>query len=137
MTKIYAIAIIILCLLVIVLITQPVHILQLPHIYHTKREIQTLAKNSAALKKRITAIQQRAAGAWTDGRVGFTTDGYVFLYDLHDTHGAEIIGDVNIFYLPDEKRFIISRKHYCVDLGRANHQPKNKADLLPRFDGGM
>lgn len=137
MKKRYSIIIIILCLVVIVLLTQPVHILQLPHIYRTRLEIQTLAANSAALKKRITAIKQSAAGAWTDGRVGFTTDGYVFLYDLHDTHGADIIGDVNIFYLPDEKRFFISREHYCGGPGKEADQPKNKADLLSWFSGGM
>lgn len=70
------------------LVTQPVKLLQLPHIFRTRLEIQTLAKNSAALHKRVTAIKQSAAGTWTDGQVGITTDGYVFLYDLHDTHGC-------------------------------------------------
>ena len=133
MKRRFAIPIVIICLLVTMVIANPV---QIWHIYRTKREITTLVQNSAALKKRVTAIQHREEEAWTDGRVGITTDGYVFLYDLHDTHGADIIGDVNIFYLPDEKRFIISREHYCVDLNKAN-QPKNKAELLPRFAGGM
>jgi len=105
---------------------------QASHVQKVKAELLALAGDKATVKKHVAEIKKRRDGWWTDGRVGVTGDDYVFMYDLHDSHGVDNIDDVNIFYLPDEKRFIISHQHYCVDLSK-NIQPANKTKLLPMF----
>lgn len=109
---------------------------QAPQIRKVKREILVLAGNQVAIQQHLAAIKKRQGNWWTDGRVGVAGDGYVFFYDLHDSHGTDAIPDTNIFYLPDEQRFIVSDKHFCVDLSK-QVQPKNKQELLHRFRGGM
>lgn len=105
---------------------------QAPHIRKMKREILALAGDEAAIQQHLVAIRKQKGGRWTDGRVGVTGDGYVFFYDLHDSHGMDGIPDTNIVYLPDEKRFLMSDMHFCVDLAKWS-QPRNKRELLPRF----
>ncbi|HEX2948560.1 MAG TPA: hypothetical protein VHV83_03155 [Armatimonadota bacterium] len=102
---------------------------QISHIRHTKQKLLSLACDRNATQKRVKEIRKTIGDRWTDGNIGITGDGYVFYYDLHDSHGTDAIADINIFFLPDEKRFIISYAHYCVDLSKFI-QPRNKAELL-------
>ncbi|HOF88669.1 MAG TPA: hypothetical protein PLZ36_11295 [Armatimonadota bacterium] len=104
-------------------------LLKANHIRCMKHELQALAADKTATTARVAKL---SSDRWTDGRVGVTADGYVFFYDMHESHGADWIPDTSLFYLPDERRFIITHKHYCVDLSKVE-QPKDKAALLPRF----
>ena len=96
------------------------------HIHRIEQELLALANDAAATRERVAKIKKRDDGWWTDGRVGVTGDGYVFFYDLHDSHGTDAIPDTNIFYLPDEKRFIVNRSHFCVDIGKSE-QPSRRS----------
>ncbi|MHB0938213.1 MAG: hypothetical protein ACYDCO_18155 [Armatimonadota bacterium] len=99
------------------------------YVKKTTQEILVLASDPNATRKRVNAIKASTDGMWSDGRVGVTGDGYVFFYDIHESHGSDRIDDVELFYLPDEKQFIESPKHFCCDLVKLA-QPANKAALL-------
>jgi hypothetical protein len=105
---------------------------QAAYLRNVKQELQALAADPLATRQHVAKLN---SDRWTDGRVGITADGYIFYYDMHESHGMDNINDVHTFYLPDERRFIINRKHYCVDLSK-DYQPKSKADLLPMFYAG-
>lgn len=103
--------------------------IQVAHLNSTKTRLLELAKNNTATSERLADIHKQGAENWTDDTVGVTGDGYVIYYDLHASHGSDMIEDCNIFYLPDENRFLVNYKHYCVGLRKAD-QPKNKTELL-------
>ncbi|OPZ87861.1 MAG: hypothetical protein BWY76_00253 [bacterium ADurb.Bin429] len=106
---------------------------QTAYIRRTKQELQTLAGDSGTTSARLAKLRK---GTWTDGRVGITADGYVFYYAMHESHGMDNIPDTNILYLPDEKRFLITGKHFCCDLGKTM-QAENKAELKGMFRWGL
>lgn|GEM_PF-2465959 len=114
----------------------PYQQIQSSHLQQTKQVLLKLVNNRATLNKRIADIKKHEKDYWTDGRVGIIADGYVFVYDLHASHGNDAIADVNILYLPDERRFIVNHKHFCIDMGKTI-QPKNKSQLLTTFDSGI
>ena len=109
---------------------------QTAYLHQMKAELVTLAHNRSETARHVMEIKRHLPDPWTDGRVGITADGYVFCYDLHESHGADYISDVHIFYLPDEDRFIVNYTHWCVDLSKGP-QPKNKKELLLRFASGI
>lgn len=99
------------------------------YLQHTKQALLALAADQVATAERVAEIKRHVDERWTDGRVGVTRDGYVFFYDLHDSHGMDMIADVNTFYFPDERRFLVTRKHFCVDLSKWP-QLQNKTAVL-------
>lgn len=101
----------------------------------TKQNLLKLANDPVATKSHVAAIKAKPGESWTDGTVGITRDGYVFYYDLHESHGMDNIPDIHTYYLPDEKRFVVDHKHFCCDLGK-NFQPKNKVELMKIIQGG-
>lgn len=110
-------------------------LLQASHLRQTKSRLLALAHDKAATSERVIAIAKHHDERWTDGGIGVTGDGYLFYYHLHNSHGMDLIADTNIFYLPDEHRFIVSRQHFCVDLNKKT-QPKSKAELLSLLEAG-
>lgn len=118
--------------------------LRAQYLHRVKHELLALAQNPAAIQKRVAAIHMnlkaeeidKLDGEWTeqwfDGHIGLATDGYVFYYDMHNPHDGSydlLISNINVFYLPDERRFCISRKHFCCDLNKLV-RPSCKAKLL-------
>ena len=92
-----------------------------------KQELVAISNNEAVLRERVAEMKER--GGWADGRVGVTGDGYVFCYDIYDSHTGDYTKDSNLVYLPDEKRFVRCRVHYCIGIENAR-QPRDKGDLL-------
>lgn len=102
------------------------------YINRTKRELRNMSENKDETSRRLAAIRQEG-NCWSDGYVGITADGYVFYYDLHESHGMDNVRDLHILYLPDDKRFIIARgPHFCVDLSKWE-QAKSKAEVIETF----
>jgi hypothetical protein len=105
------------------------------YIFRVKQELKVLSRDQAAVQQRLQAA--RLHGDWDAGNIAVAKDGYVFFYDCHDSHGMDNIEDTNIFYLPDEGRFIINRHHFCCGLGEdRSKQPKDKAEVLAIALGG-
>lgn len=102
------------------------------YVQQTEQELVALANDTAGTAQRLAKIKAESEG-WSDGRVGITADGYVFYYDLHESHGADNVSDIHILYLPDEKRFLIAHDHWCVDLSKWE-QAKDKAEVVGRFE---
>jgi len=97
-----------------------------------KHELRALAKDKAATAQRIAKIRAANNGCWTDERVGVTADGYIFYYDLHESHGMDNIRDIHILYLPDEDRYIITHVHWCYGLEKLQ-QASSKAVVVGIF----
>lgn len=123
--------------------------LRTQYLHRVEHALLALAQNPAATRTRVAAIHRRLKaeeidkrdGEWTeqwfDGQVGLAKDGYVFYYDMHNPHTGTydlLVGDINVFYLPDERRFRIYRKHFCCDLYKME-QPASKAELLVMLEG--
>jgi hypothetical protein len=100
----------------------------------TKQQLIALANDKAATNRRVVEIKKESNQRWSDGRVGITADGYIFYYDLHESHGTDNIRDIHLLYLPDEERFLVTHDHFCCDLSK-NEQAKNKAELVKYFTG--
>jgi hypothetical protein len=118
------------------------------YLHRVEGALLALAHDAATTQTRVAAIRKgiqaeeldKQDGSWTeqwfDGHIGLTKDGYVFYYDMHNPHDGTydlLIGDVNVFYLPNEGRFCIYRKHFCCDLNKMS-QPASKAKLLALLD---
>ena len=89
-----------------------------------------LSRDRAFTEKQLGQLRQK--DRWVGEGVGVTGDGYVFYFVIHDSHQGETLGNLNVFYLPDEGRFIITRRHFCggaAVLGKMN-QPVGKAQLV-------
>lgn len=103
------------------------------HINKVKRKLVAIANDAHSTQERVAKIKHDAQHGWTDGQVGVTADGYVFFYDLHESHGMDNISDIHILYLPDEQRFLISHiPHFCCDLSKFA-QVKNKCEVVKLF----
>lgn len=108
------------------------------YVHQVKQEILMLARDNDATSQRVAIIQTGIKRRWTDRRVGVTADGYVYYYDIHESHGADNIRDVHILYLPDEKRFLISHiPHFCIDFLSLGERVKNKDTLKKIFNYGF
>ncbi|MHB9134579.1 MAG: hypothetical protein ACYDBB_26195 [Armatimonadota bacterium] len=106
--------------------------IQSAHVRRAKQALLALAGNQAAVAQRVATIKQHLKDRIpADGRVGVAADGYVFLYDQHESHGADLIEDTNILYLPDEHRFIVSHEHFCAPPGKG--LLKNKAEVVALY----
>ncbi len=106
------------------------HFRELQYIAHVERELQALSEHRATWQPRAYTLLHANDGRWSDESVGVTADGYTFFFALHDPHGPDPIeSDINIFYLPDERRFVIDREHICMGLNK-EVQPKDKHALL-------
>jgi hypothetical protein len=107
------------------------------HVYQVKLTLAALSRDPARIKARLAKMVTYSPPDWRDDNLGIAKDGYIFFYDCHDSHGQDNIPDVNIFYLPDEGRFIINRHHFCCGLGENIYdQPKDKAEVLAIALGG-
>jgi hypothetical protein len=105
------------------------------HIVRVEWKLRALSFNQAKVQQRLQAT--RLHGDWDGGNIAVAKDGYIFYYDCHDSHGLDNIPDINIFYLPDERRFIINRHHFCSGLGEdRSKQPEDKAGVLAIALGG-
>lgn len=111
------------------------HTAKVHHIRQTKQQLLALAGNEVATRERVAKIKAGTDGRWTDDSIGITGDGYVFYYDLHNSHVSDEIPDTNILYLTDENRFIVSHKHICMELSEMD-QLKSKIELLQLFRMG-
>ena len=100
------------------------------YVNNVKHELVALANDTRTTQMRLAIIKRD--DRWSDGRVGVTADGYLFFYDLHESHGTDIISDIHILYLPDEQRFLISHDHFCCDLSKFI-QAKNKTEVVELF----
>jgi len=92
-----------------------------------QRALRALAGNRRATRARVAKLRARQNGDWTDGAVGITASGYLFLYDLPS--GTNATSTPGIFYLPDERRTILSRAKLGSDLN-ARPQVRDKTELL-------
>lgn len=102
------------------------------YLRRTKRELVALASDKIETAGRLAAMKKD--GNWADGHVGIAADGYVFYYDLHESHGSDKISDLHLLYLPDEKRFLMNHRHFCYDINKLQ-QAQNKAEVKRIFWG--
>jgi len=125
-----------------------IHGLRAMYLHRVEHALLALAQHPATTQTRVAAIRNhlkieeidKKDGTWTelwfDGQIGLANDGYVFYYDMHNPHEGTydlLIGDINVFYLPDERRFRIYRKHFCCDLNKMA-RPASKAKLLAMLE---
>lgn len=103
--------------------------------HRIKQELIALANNKVETALRVADIKKQK-DYWVDGTVGVTADGYVFYYNIHESHGMDYIRDIHILYLPDEKRFLVSHAlHFCCDMSQYP-QPSSKAAVAAMFKDG-
>lgn len=104
--------------------------------HRIKQELIALANDKVDTALRVADIKKHIKDSWVDGRVGVTMDGYIFYYDIHESHGMDYIDDVHILYLPDEKRFLVTHAlHFCCDLSKFE-QASSKAAVTAMFKKG-
>lgn len=95
-----------------------------------------LAADQRTTEERLSALEKKGNGYWAGDHVGITRDGYVFYYDIHSSHMEGDVEDINVFYLPDEDRFVYNLIHYCCGPNTLSKavQPENKDELMRMID---
>lgn len=106
------------------------YVTRLSCVARAKHKLLSLSEDRAFTEQQLRRLREE--DRWVGENVGVAKDGYVFYFAIHDFHQGEILRDLNVFYLPDEERFIITRRHYCggaAVLGKMD-QPVDKAQLV-------
>lgn len=105
------------------------------HVRQVKLLLKTMAEDKNDTRRRLATIKAKTDKSWADDHIGICADGYIFYFDIHNIHMDGLVGDCNVLYLPDERRYIINYLHYCCGEYQINKQiqAKDKKDLLTRF----